>query len=400
MATTGSKDYYAVLGVPRDADQRTIKRVFRELARTYHPDRSTDPDAQERFKEIAEAYAVLSDPDKRSDYDRHGTTDLAGVSVEDLLAGLDLGDLFGGTGMPGFGAGGGLFGGLFGERRKPGPVRGADVEIGLTVPLATVLTGGTGTVAIRRPGPCTACAGSGAAPGTWPHDCDRCHGTGGVVTERRQGNVVMRQVATCTACGGNGIVIEQPCRTCAGRGEIEQSEAVTLKIPRGIAEGAALRLLGKGMPAPAPGGADGDVFVVVRTAADPRFVRRGADLWHGEEITVPDAVLGTTLTVPALDGDVPLTVPPGSQSGTVLRIPGRGLPRRGVTGRGDLHVSVTVRVPDHPGHGEQRLYRQLRELAGSAAQPVDGDPQQREQEARASVGRRVGWWRKWRRPRA
>ncbi|GAA4833719.1 DnaJ C-terminal domain-containing protein [Kitasatospora terrestris] len=402
MATTSRKDYYAVLGVPHDADQKTVKRAFRDLARTHHPDRSSEPDAQERFEEITEAYAVLSDPGRRSEYDRHGTASLDGISVEDLLAGLDLGDLFGGGGTPGFGEDDAWPGGFFTGRRGRLADREADIEIALTVPLTTVLGGGTGTVTVRRPGPCGVCGGSGVAPGTRPRSCGRCGGTGSLVIERRRGALVMRQVATCSACGGTGAVVERPCPACAGSGSAEQSESVTLRIPPGIAEGTALRLPGKGMPPPLGGGRHGDAFVVVRTVADPRFERHGADLWHTEEVTVPDAVLGTRLTVAALDGDVVLSVPPGTQPGTVLGIAGRGLPRSGSGhGRGDLRVRVDVRVPDRPGEEELRLYRQLRDLrtapepgpvvpraAGGAAEP-------REDTAPGPEDGRDRWWRRW-----
>jgi molecular chaperone DnaJ len=367
MKTANAKDYYAILGVPSDADQQAIKRAFRDLARRFHPDHSTEPDAQERFKEIAEAYAILSDPDKRADYDHSGA---AGVAVEDFATNLNLGDLlgdlFGDRGTSGNTKGPGWFGRLFGEPGwsdlTRGPVRGADVKLTLTVPLATILTGGTETVVIRRPGLCPTCEGSGAAPGSRPRDCRRCQGSGQVVTERRQRTTMLRHVTDCPVCRGSGAMIDDPCPDCGGAGEAEQDERVTMRIPRGLGEGTTLRLPERGGPAPA-GGIDGDVYVTVHTAADSRFTRRGADLWHEAQISVPDAVLGTSLAVPSLEGEIPLAVPPGTQPGTVLRIPGQGLPYPDKQGRGDLTVKVAIRIPEHLGKQEQHLYQQLQRIA-------------------------------------
>ncbi|MEV6211842.1 J domain-containing protein [Kitasatospora sp. NPDC051914] len=369
MATTGSRDYYDILGVPHDADRETVKRAFHDLARKYHPDLSTRSDAQERFKEVAEAYAVLSDPDRRADYDHHGATPPAGISVEDLLAGLDLGEVFGRTGGASFGRPGGMFGGPlaggmfgnpFGGRATRPPERGADVELELTVPLSAVLTGSTGTVTVRRP-------------------------------------------AACPVCGGAGGVFHEPCTACAGSGRVVLGEPVTFRIPPGIGEGTVFRLPGRGMPPPEGRGASGDVFVAVRTAPDPRFTRQGADLWCGIEIPVHDAVLGTRRTVPALDGDVRLVVPPGTQPGAVLGVPGRGLPRPDGGTRGDLRVSVTVRIPDRPGEEEQDLYRRLAELraahgkAGAGQSPAhagDEPPEPRTKAAGAPEVGRARWWRR------
>lgn len=354
---TAARDYYEILGVPRDADDKTIKDAFRRLALKYHPDRSTEPDAEERFREIAEAYAVVSDPRKRADYDAHGFPGVAGLSPEDLWAGIDFGDLFGGFG---FDLEGGLFERIFGRRARRGPPRGADIEVPVTIPLDRVVSGGEETVAIDRPGPCTTCGGSGARPGTEPAPCQACAGTGRHTRSSRHGNVVVQQVTTCATCGGRGTIIEDPCPDCGGRGEIVHHDAVRIRIPAGIGDGTAVRIPAHGMPSRVPGGEPGDAYVVVETAPDPRFVRRGADLWREEEVTVPDAVLGTSRTVPTLDGDVAVTVPAGTQPGTVLHIVGKGLPRLGRPGRGDLHLSITVRIPEHPTDGERQLYAQLR----------------------------------------
>lgn len=356
--TTAQRDYYEVLGVPHDADEKTIKDAFRRLALKYHPDRSKEPDAEERFKQIAEAYAVLSDPRKRADYDAHGFAGVAGFSPEDLWSGIDLGDLFGPAGMPGFEIGG-LFERLFGRRRPTGPPRGADVEVAIAVPLTRILAGGEETVTLARPAGCGTCAGSGADPGTPPRPCPACHGTGRHVSSSRHGTVLVQTGTTCPSCHGRGVLIEKPCPDCGGTGEVEQRETVTVRIPPGIEDGVALRVPGHGSPSPVTGGTPGDAYVIVRTAEDPRFVRRGADLWREEVVSVPEAVLGTTRGVPTLDGDVPVTVAPGTQPGTVLHVAGKGLPRFERPGRGDLHIVVTVHVPDHVDERERHLYEQL-----------------------------------------
>jgi molecular chaperone DnaJ len=349
------RDYYQVLGVSRDADAATIKSAFRRLARRYHPDTSTEPEAEQRFREIAEAYGVLSDPSRRASYDATGFAGVAGASAEDLWGRIDLGDIFG-AGAPGFGD---LFERLFG-RPEAGPHRGADLRIDLVIPLRQVLADGTQAVSISRPGRCPECGGSGARTGTVPRACPDCGGTGQQATAGRRGSVLVRQVITCPACRGRGQVIDEPCPPCRGTGQAVQEDKVTIRIPRGIPDGTALRLAGRGMPSPAPGGPPGDAYVIIRTLPDPLFTREGANLWHVLHITVPDAVLGTTAAVPALDGQAQLPVPPGTQSGAVLAIKGKGLPRYHGHGRGSLNVTVLVDVPEQLTPRQRRLYEQLR----------------------------------------
>ena len=306
------RDYYEVLGVPRDADTTTIKDAFRQLARRYHPDISTEPDAEQRFKETAEAYGVLSDPAKRASYDAQGSAGLAGATAEDLWDGIDFADIFG----PGAGAFGSLFWRLF-PPSAAAAQPGGDVHLDLIISLEEVLTGGNHAVTIRRPGP-------------------------------------------CPQCQGRGCVIDQPCPACGASGRAMRTDQVTIRIPPGIPEGATLRLAGRGMPGPVPGGPPGDAYVRIRTRADPRFTREGADLWSDLHIQAPDAALGVTAAVPALQGQARVRVPSGIQPGSVLRVQGRGLPRYEGHGRGSLNLTVILDIPRQLSSRQKELYEQLR----------------------------------------
>ena len=368
---TVSGDYYEVLGVARDADAKTIKNAFRQLARRYHPDTSTEPDAEQRFKEIAEAYGVLSDPAKRASYDAQGSAGLAGATAEDLWGGIDFADIFG----PGAAAFGGLFERLFGAPAAD-PRRGQDVHLDLAISLAEVLAGGNHEVTIRCPGPCPRCGGSGSGPGTVPRRCPGCGGTGQRAAASRHGPLMVRQVITCPQCAGRGRVIDLPCPACAASGQAIREDKVTIAIPPGIPEGATLRLAGQGMPSPVPGGPPGDVYATVRTRADPRFTRSGADLWHDLHLQAPDAALGITAAVPLLQGQARVRVPPGTQPGSVLRVGGRGLPRYGGHGRGSLNLTVILDIPRELTARQRQLYEQLRaeeagitSTAGGSGQP-------------------------------
>jgi molecular chaperone DnaJ len=356
---TAQRDYYEVLGIPRNADEKTIKDAFRRLALQYHPDRNKEAGAEEKFKEIAEAYAVLSDPKKRAEYDSRGFAAVSGFTPEDLFGGVDFGDLFGGLGFD-FDQGGGLFDRFFGRRRRTGPAHGRNVEVDLVVPLERVLTGGEESVRLSRSQTCTACQGSGAERGTTPQSCPACGGKGQQVKSRQEGNVRIQQITICPSCGGRGSIIDKPCPECKGRGEVERQEALTVKIPAGVEEGMALRIPGHGLPCPEAGGTSGDLYVVVHSAPDPRFERRGADLWREETLSIPDVVLGTRMEVPTLGGRATVTVPAGTQPGEVLRLRGKGLPEFGGRKRGDLYVALQVRVPKRLTAEERELYERLR----------------------------------------
>ena len=303
---------------------------------------------------------MLSDPNKRKEYDTAGFAGVAGFSSEDLFGGIDFGDIFGGLN---FDFGGGLLEGMFGRRRR-GPARGSNLEIELTIPLERVARGGEEPLRVPRLQVCTACKGSGAKPGTQPRTCNACNGTGRQTRSRREdrGGVLIQQVTTCTLCRGRGRIIDQYCPECGGSGEVEREETLTVNIPVGVEEGMALRIPGRGMPSPDKDGHPGDLFVVVRTAADPRFERAGADLWHEETIRDADAALGTTLAVPTLDKPAKVTVPPGTQPNAVLRLRGKGLPEFGGARRGDLYLRLIVEVPQQLNAEERGLYERLRGL--------------------------------------
>lgn len=360
MAGAAKRDYYDVLGLPRNADARAIRDAFRQLALKFHPDRNKEPGAEERFKEIAEAYAVLHDPKKRADYDAGGFAGLQGMRPEDLFGGIDFENLFGGLG---FDLGGDIFERFFGGRRRhAGPQRGDNLEVLLRIPLERVLSGGEERVDVSRPVSCPSCQGSGARPGTTPRRCASCQGSGREVRQSQEGGVLFQQVSTCSACGGRGVIIDDPCAQCHGEGRIEQSEQLMVKVPVGVEEGMVLRIAGHGLPAPSAAGLPGDLYVMVQTQPDPRFERAGADLWRLQELVLTDAVLGTELRVPTLDGEAKVKVPGGTQPGTVLRLRRKGLPHFGHDGRGDLLLKMQVLVPTQLSRAERGLYEQLRRL--------------------------------------
>lgn len=362
MPATSQRDFYEVLGVPRDADEKRIKDAFRQLALKYHPDRNKEPDAEEKFKEIAAAYGVLSDPKKRAQYDRGGFAGVAGYSAEDLFGGINFEEIFGGRGSGfdfGLGAGGGLFDRFFGRRGAAG---GEDIEVVLTIPLERVASGGEAVVHVPRSEKCPDCGGTGCEAGTKPRECGACKGTGRQTTTRRDGGVMFQQITTCSECGGRGHFIGKPCAKCEGRGEVESKETITMKVPPGIEEGMALRVPGHGYPAAQKGAAPGDLLVIIRSEPDARFERHGSDLWRAETIGVADAALGTAIEVPTLDGKATVKVPPGTQPNAVLRLSGKGLPNFRARGHGNLFVRLTLHVPEKLSAEGRKLFERLREI--------------------------------------
>ncbi|MDH3713064.1 MAG: J domain-containing protein [Gammaproteobacteria bacterium] len=357
------RDYYELLGVPRDADAKTIKDAYHRLAMKWHPDRNPAADAEQHFKGIATAYAVLSDPKKRARYDARGFEGVAHFSPEDLFGGLDLGSVFGDLGF-GFGPGGqSIFERFFSHDRAP-PVRGRNLRVHLQLPLELIATGGTETLRFARPVECSKCHGYGTKSGSPPPSCPECHGAGHrVVTadtkQNKGGSVVIQRMEACTKCLGKGVLSDKPCRRCSGSGQIDEQETLKVTIPQGIEEGMVLRVPQHGLPG-AAGAAPGDLHVVVSSLPDARFQRRGADLWRAQQLDVADAVLGTKVQVATLDSDVEVTIPPGTQPDEVVRMRGKGLPRFHAPGNGDLNLRIQVHIPEKLSTEQRRLYEQLR----------------------------------------
>lgn len=347
-----ASDHYQTLGVARNASQDEIKRAYRNLARRYHPDANPDdPDAAEHFKEVGRAYEVLSDPAKRSRYDAFG----------DERAGA-------GPGFSDFGGISDLFATFFGgagPARPSGPARGADILAEIQITLEEAATGIERDVDIATLGPCRSCGGTGAAPGTSPTTCGECGGAGEVRAVRRTilGNLVT--AAPCPRCHGAGQEISEPCTECRGRGRVEVSETLTVRIPAGVEDGAQLRVTGRGQ-AGLRGGRAGDLYVAIHVAPHDVFQRAGADLGCEVKVPMTIAALGGEVDIPSLNGDPePVDVHPGTQSGEVLRLKNRGMPRR--SGRGDLVVLLKVETPDDLDEEQADLLRQLAELRGEAA---------------------------------
>jgi molecular chaperone DnaJ len=375
------KDYYAALGVPKDADAAAIKKAYRQLARDLHPDKNPgNTEAENRFKEVSEAYDVLSDPKRRGEYDE--ARRLFGAGARGGFPGgfpgaggggqpFDLGDLFGGATAGGGRAGGlgDLFGGLFGggagtarsrSQAASGPARGQDVETEATLSFEEAVLGVTVPLRMQSPGTCPTCSGSGAKPGTSPHTCPVCQGAG--VTSRSQGAFAFSE--PCRNCRGTGSVVDDPCPTCSGSGITTQTRTITVRIPAGVKDGQRIRLAGKGAPG-RRGGPAGDLFVVVHVSEHPLFGRKGDDLTLTVPVTFAEAALGTTVTVPTLDGNVSLKVPAGTASGRTLRVRGRGVPGKGKAG--DLLVTLDVAVP-------VKLTPAQRKVIETLAEEMDEDP--------------------------
>ena len=364
-----TRDYYEVLGVSRDADEKCIKKAYHKLAMEWHPDRNKSPDAAERFKEIATAYAILSDREKRSHYDRYGMEGVAHYTQEDLFGGLDFGNFFADMGF-GFG-GGSIFDRMFG-RRSSRPVHGQDLRMQIEISLEMVNEGGKQEVVVNHPVVCSSCHGYGTKSGSSPPLCKACNGTGRIVSTRDESRdkqqIKVQQIRVCSHCHGKGTEVTDPCSSCGGYGQIEKEETIKVSIPRGIEDGVVLRVAGHGLPAEEPDIPPGDLYVVVATRPDGRFQRRGADLWRAELITVPDAALGTTRCIAGLDGDLELNVPPGTQPDEVIQIKGKGLPRFRGSGYGDINVRIQVQVPEELTKKEMKLYKQLQDLAHQKGQ--------------------------------
>jgi len=352
------RDYYEILGVPRTASSEEIKDAYRKLAMEYHPDRNKAPDAEEKFKEISEAYAVLSDEEKRRQYDelghagfdqRYTTEDIfRGADFEsifrDLGFGFDLGDIFSSF----FGGGG------FGERIT----RGRDLAYNLEITLEEAAKGAEKQIEIKRTEKCDVCGGTGAAPHTSPRTCPRCEGAGRIQSVTRNGFGTFVRVVPCPSCKGKGEIIDAPCPRCRGTGLTRRERSISVKMPPGIDDGYQLRLQGQG-DASQDGEFSGDLYVLIHVAPHPYFKREEDDLLYNLTIGFPQAALGAEVTVPTLDGKVNVKIRPGTQPGQIIRLKGKGMPKFEGYGKGDLLVQVEVSVPEKLTSQQRAMLEQL-----------------------------------------
>lgn len=362
------RDYYEILGVERDASDSQVKSAYRKLALKYHPDRNPGNDeAEERFKEAAEAYAILADKEKRTLYDRFGHAGVSGAGAGagggfDPTIFADFSDIFAGLGdVFGFGD---IFGG---RRRRGGPQRGADLRYDLEITFEESATGAETTIQIPREETCETCSGSGAAAGTSPETCSHCRGSGQL--RYQQGFLTVAR--PCPNCRGTGKTIAKPCQTCRGAGRITRERKLTVKIPAGIATGQRLRLYGEGEHG-SNSGPPGDLYVVVHVREHPFFQREGDDLYCELPISFPTVALGGTVKVPTLNGNEELHIPGGTQTGDRFRIRGKGMPNVSGRGHGDLHVIARVSVPKKLTKEQKHLLEELATTIKDEPLSMDG----------------------------
>lgn len=362
-----SKEYYKVLGLEKGASDAEIKKAFKKLAMKYHPDRNPDnKEAEEKFKEINEAYQVLSDPEKKSRYDQFGTTDFNGGFGGGGFGGgfdfSDLGDIFGD-----------IFGGFGGARRNPNaPRKGADIETTINLSFEDAVFGVEKEISITKNEKCEDCGGSGAKAGTSPKTCDKCSGTGKVTMQRNTAFGSFATQTTCDKCNGKGKIIETPCQKCRGTGKNRTQKKITIKVPAGVDTGNVIPLRGHGQPG-TNGGPSGDLYVNIRVAPHKTFKRNGNDIHFEQHISIPKAILGVELKVPTVDGDVSYKVPAGTQSGTVFRLKGKGVPRVNGYGRGDQYVKVIVDVPKKINEKQKEALLNYMEASGEEFDNLDVD---------------------------
>jgi molecular chaperone DnaJ len=348
---SSTRDYYDVLGVPRDADDATIKKAFRRLARELHPDVNRhDPDAEDKFKEAAEAYEVLSDSERRATYDRYGREGLRSGGYAPNFEGFDVSDLFqaffGGGGL------GDLFG-MGGAARTGGPVQGGDVAVAAEISLAEAAQGAAVEVSYEAVATCEHCHGNGAEPGTPIETCPRCQGSGQLRAVSRTPFGQVMRATVCDVCHGDGKVAREPCKVCRGRGRKVERPKVKVDVPAGIADGQRIRVGERGGP-------PGDVYVLIRVREDSRFVRDGDDLVTAVDVSAPLAALGTTVEVPTvLEGTVEVEVPAGTQAHDTLIVRGAGMPALRGRRTGDMRVMVNVVTPRHLNREQRELYEKL-----------------------------------------
>lgn len=371
------RDYYEVLEVPKTATAEEIKKAYRKQAIKYHPDKNPgDKAAEEKFKEAAEAYEVLSDPQKRQRYDQYGHAGMGGasgfsgggMSMDDIFA--HFGDIFGG------GSFGSFFGGGFGGSRRGGPQtrvnKGSNLRVKVKLTLAEVANGVTKKIKVNKYVACDKCGGTGAFDSNSYSNCSTCHGSG-VVT--RITNTIlgqMQQSSVCPNCGGDGRIITRRCTSCGGEGIVQKEDIVTLNIPAGVADGMQLSVSGKGNAA-RHGGINGDLLVVIQEEEHPELIRDGNDLIYSLFLSMPDAILGTTAEIPTVDGKVKIKIDPGTQSGKILRLRGKGIPELNGYGRGDLLVNIQVWTPQSVTRDEAKIIEKLKESSSFTPKPDKND---------------------------
>lgn len=359
------RDYYEVLGVGRSASADDLKSAFRRLARQYHPDVNKEPDAEERFKEINEAYAVLSDPDRRAAYDRFGHAGVRGPggSPDINVDFSDFADIFSDLfGFGGFGRGQ--------RRTRNAPRRGADLQYRLDLEFEEAVFGVEKEIEITRDEVCSTCNGTGAEPGTSPVRCSTCNGSGEVRQVRQTILGSMVQVTTCPTCRGAGETISSPCHTCNGRGLERKTRRKVITIPAGVDAGTQMRLAGEGQ-AGANGGPNGNLYVVINVKPHKFFRRKDDNILMDLNINVAQATLGDEVEVPTVDGLEKLRIPPGSQPGKVLTMSGKGVPHLRSNGRGDQKVILNVEIPRRLTADQKKLFEQLAKSLGSDVKPQE-----------------------------
>ncbi|MBQ1342956.1 MAG: molecular chaperone DnaJ [Firmicutes bacterium] len=362
------RDYYEVLGVGRNATPEEIKKAYKKLAKKYHPDLNPDSKtAEEKFKEVSEAYSVLSDDNQRARYDQFGHEGLNGQGMGGFGGfggfggqGFDMGDIFSS-----------FFGGGFGgQTRDPSaPQRGGDLRLDLTVTFEEAAKGVEKEVSVTRMEACPDCKGSGAKPGTGRETCSQCNGSGRVRLNQTTPFGQFQTVKTCSACGGSGSVIKEPCPKCGGSGRVRKHHKIKVNVPAGVDNGSRLRMQGEGEGG-VNGGSNGDLFIYVTVKPHKFFKREGDNVFLEQQISFAEAALGADIEVPTLDGPVKLTIPEGTQTGTTFRLRGRGFPKLRGYGRGDQHVRVKLFTPQRLSDEQKEL---LRKFDSTYAEPVEED---------------------------
>lgn len=378
-----SKDYYKILGVSKDATDDELKKAFRKLAKENHPDAQHDEaskkQAEIKFKEINEAYSVLSDKTKRAQYDRFGSNfEQAGFGGQ----GGYYSNGFGGFDFSGFGNGmgvdidlddilgsvfGGGFGGGFNSSKKQGPTKGADLRYNMNISFEEAAFGTTKQINITRNEKCSTCSGSGAKPGTNPVTCDKCSGKGKVQTTQNTIMGTFSTVKTCDKCSGTGKVIPTPCETCSGKGTIRKTRKIDIKIPAGIDNGQAISLRGEG-DAGKKGGPAGDLFVVVNVLSHPVFKRKGYDIYADIKVPYTKLVLGGTIKVPTLEEDSEINIPEGTQVGSTFKLKDKGIPNIHGKGRGNVEYTINVDIPKRLNDKQREILKQFADLMGEEVQ--------------------------------